>query len=108
MKKLIFIIIIPLFTSFGSKSKEYSKYTLVEFNTEWNQHNNIKKDYLAGIKIERALVERQPKHWRDDVKSVPLLYLYKGREVVKVWVADISLKLNISESDIYNAISEND
>jgi len=88
----------------GSKPTSYSKYSLVEFNTEWNQHNNIKEKRLAGMEVERALVEEQPKYWRDRVKSVPLLYLYEGKKVIKVWRADISFKLNVTSKDIYNAI----
>ncbi len=95
-------------TSFSGSSEKYNKYTLIEFNTEWNQHNNINRTFLNGIQIKRALVEDQDKRWRESVKAVPLLYLYKGSRVIKVWRAGISFRLNVSDNDIKEAILHNE
>lgn len=99
MKKII--ILLCLLTSLNSYSQ---KFTLLEINAKWNEHNNLPVNKLADIKIQFAWLEDQPKSIQNRVISVPTLILMNDGKSVAQWRAGINLKLEITEEEVLKAI----
>jgi len=78
MKKTIALILI-LFSS----SLFAQKYVLLEINSEWNWSNKAKIDRIRNIPHQIAYLENQTPTFREKVRSVPLVILYKdGRPIM--------------------------
>ena len=99
MKKIIIALLFSVF----SYSQEY---VLLEINSTWNLKNSAKIDKVKGVKHVVALLEDQPPSFREKVKSVPLVILYRDNHAVAQWTAGISLKLRITEEDILEAMNQ--
>jgi len=98
-----FICAILLFFTFNASAQ---KFTIVQFNAKWNDGHTVKIPNIKGVDVKFALLEDQPKHIREKIKSVPLIILYRDGQPVKQWNADLSFKLNITEEDILRALFE--
>lgn len=99
MKKIVTLIL--LLTCLNSYCQ---KFTLLEINARWNEHNNLPVDKLADIKIQFAWLEDQPNSIQRNVISVPILILMKEGKSVAQWRAGIDLKLQITEKEVIEAI----
>ncbi len=99
MKKIVTLIL--LLTCLNSYCQ---KFTLLEINARWNEHNNLLVDKLADIKIQFAWLEDQPNSIQRNVISVPTLILMKEGKSVAQWRAGIDLKLQITEKEVIEAI----
>ena len=99
MKKIVTLIL--LLTCLNSYCQ---KFTLLEINARWNEHNNLSVNKLADIKIQFAWLEDQPNSIQRNVISVPTLILMKEGKSVAQWRAGIDLKLQITEKEVIEAI----
>ena len=99
MKKIVTLIL--LLTCLNSYCQ---KFTLLEINARWNEHNNLSVNKLADIKIQFAWLEDQPSSIQKNVISVPTLILMKEGKSVAQWRAGINLKLIITEKEVKDAI----
>jgi hypothetical protein len=100
MKKTIALILI-LFSS----SLFAQKYVLLEINSEWNWSNKAKIDRIRNIPHQIAYLENQTPTFREKVRSVPLVILYKDGRPIMQWSADISFKLVIKKEEVLKAIA---
>ena len=100
MKKTIVLILILFSTSLFAQ-----KYVLLEINSEWNWSNKAKIDRIRNIPHQIAYLENQTPTFREKVRSVPLVILYKDGRPIMQWSADISFKLVIKKEEVLKAIA---
>ena len=100
MKKAIVLIFILFSSSLFSQ-----KYILMEINSEWNWSNKAKVDRIRNIPHQIAYLEDQTPKFREKVRSVPLVILYKDGRPIMQWTADISFKLVVRKEDVLKAIA---
>ena len=100
MKKAIVLIFILFSSSLFSQ-----KYILMEINSEWNWSNKAKIDRIRNIPHQIAYLEDQTHKFREKVRSVPLVILYKDGRPIMQWTADISFKLVVRKEDVLKAIA---
>ena len=100
MKKAIVLIFILFSSSLFSQ-----KYILMEINSEWNWSNKAKIDRIINIPHQIAYLEDQTPKFREKVRSVPLVILYKDGRPIMQWTADISFKLVVRKEDVLKAIA---
>lgn len=100
MKKTIVLIFILFSSSLFSQ-----KYVLMEINSEWNWSNKAKVDRIRNIPHQIAYLEDQTPKFREKVKSVPLVILYKDGRPIMQWTADISFKLIVRKEEVLKAIA---
>jgi hypothetical protein len=99
--KNILILITLLFFTINSYSQEY---TLLEINSEWNYRNNAKIAKVKGVKHVIAMLESQKPSFKQKIKSVPTVILYKDNHAIAQWDGGLSMKLELKEEDILAAI----
>ena len=100
MKKLI--VLIALFVSANSFTQEY---TVLHINSSWNYRNDYKQlNQIKGAKIVKALLEDQKASIRQQIKAVPLIFIYKGNSLVGRWDADISLSIKAPVEELQEVI----
>lgn len=100
MKKLI--VLIALFVSANSFTQEY---TVLHINSSWNYRNDYKQlNQIQGAKIVRALLEDQKASIRQQIKAVPVIFIYKGNSLIGRWDADISLKIKAPVEELQEVI----
>lgn len=105
MKYLLLILF--FFLPFKAKThSDVDRLSLVHVNAEWNKSNDIKIKYVKGIKIQFTSLEAQSESFKEKVKRVPILVLYKGNKAIYNWQADLSFKLDITEEEIKNIIEK--
>lgn len=101
MKKLTVLIV--LFVSVINYSQDY---TLLHINSNWNTKNDYKDlNKLKGIKIVKAFLEDQKPSIRNQITSVPVIFLYKDNHVIGRWDGGISLEIKISYLEIQEIIN---
>ena len=100
MKKLI--VLIALFVSANSFTQEY---TVLHINSSWNYRNDYKQlNNIKGAKIVKALLEDQKPSIRQQIKAVPVIFIYKGNSLVGRWDADISLSIKAPVEELQEVI----
>ena len=99
MKKNIAIFLLLLSSTVYSQ-----KYVLLEVNSEWNWSNKAKVAKIRNIPHQIAYLEEQTPGFRQKVKSVPLVILYKDGRPIMQWSADISFKLIVTKEQVVAAI----
>jgi len=100
MKKLI--VLIALFVSANSFTQEY---TVLHINSSWNYRNDYKQlNNIKGAKIVKALLEDQNPSIRQQIKAVPVIFIYKGNSLVGRWDADISLSIKAPVEELQEVI----
>lgn len=105
MKYLLLILF--FFLPFKAKTHiDMDRLSLVHVNAEWNKSNDIKIKYVNGIKIQFTSLEAQSERFKEKIKRVPILILYKGDRAIYNWQADLSFKLDITEEEIKNIIEK--
>ena len=100
MKKII--VLIALFVSANSFTQEY---TVLHINSSWNYRNDYKQlNKIKGAKIVKALLEDQKPSIRQQIKAVPVIFIYKGNSLVGRWDADISLSIKAPVEELQEVI----
>jgi len=100
MRKIIVLLALIFSTSLFSQD-----YLLLEVNSEWNWKNKAKIDRIRNIPHQIAYLENQTPKFREKVRSVPLVILYKNGRPIMQWSADISFKLVIKKEEVLRAIA---
>jgi hypothetical protein len=99
--KQIFVLI-ALFVYAVASSQEY---TVLHINSSWNTRNDYKQlNEIKGAKIIKALLEDQQPQIKRQIKSVPVVIIYKGNNVIGRWDADISLTIKAPVEEMQEAI----
>ena len=96
------LILISLLFSINSFCQEY---TLLEINSEWNR-NKAEIEKVEGIKHILALLEEQKPSFKEKVRSVPTVILYKDNHAIAQWDGGLSMKLRLTRKDILEAIEK--
>lgn len=100
MKKLTVLIV--LFVYVINYSQEY---TLLHINSNWNTKNDYKDlSKLRGVKIVKVFLEDQNPSIKNQIKSVPVIFIYKGSSLIGRWDADISLTIKAPVQEMQEAI----
>ena len=99
--KQIFALI-ALFVYAICSSQEY---TVLHINSSWNYRNDYKQlNDIKGAKIVKALLEDQNANVKRQIKSVPVIFIYKGNSLIGRWDADISLTIKAPVEEMQEAI----
>lgn len=100
MRFLIYILFVLLLCSFIPQ-----QYTLIHINSTWNSRNDYKDlNKLEGVKIVKANLEDQAPSIRQQIKAVPVIFIYKGSNLIGRWDADISLKIKAPVEELQEVI----
>ena len=101
MKKLLVLIV--LIVSAISNAQDY---TVLHINSSWNSKNDFKDlSKIKGARIVKVLLEDQQPSIRNQIKSVPTIFIYKDNHVIGRWDGGISLKISISYNEIQDLIN---
>jgi hypothetical protein len=99
--KQIFVLI-ALFVYAVASSQEY---TVLHINSSWNTRNDYKQlNEIKGAKIIKAFLEDQQPSIRQQIKAVPVIFIYKGNNLIGRWDADISLTIKAPVEEMQEAI----
>ena len=79
---------------------------VMQINAKWNKHHNIDLKELKGCKVEFGWLEDQPKNLQSQVKTVPIVVIFKNGTPVKQWNADLSFTLDVDLSEIQSVVNE--
>ena len=102
MKKIF--VLIALFVFVTTSSQEY---TVLHINSWWNYKNDYKHlDKIKGAKVVTALLEDQKSSIKQQIKSVPVIFLYKDRSLIGRWDGGISLEIDIPVEEIQSVINK--
>jgi len=74
--------------------------TILQVNAKWNQHNDMQIKGVKGAKIQYAVLEDQSIKFQKAIKSVPAILIYKDQSLVWKKEAGLTLKLNITISEL--------
>tara|TARA_R100000231_G_scaffold38174_1_gene33467 strand:- start:1714 stop:2055 length:342 start_codon:yes stop_codon:yes gene_type:complete len=97
------IVLIVLFVSAVSSSQEY---TILHINSSWNSKNDYKDLYkIKGAKIVKALLEDQNTSIKNQIKSVPAIFVYKDNSLIGRYDGGISLKILTPYYEIQDLIN---
>ena len=103
MKKLV--VLIALFVFAISNSQEF---TVLHINSSWNSRNDYKDlNEIRGVKVIRVLLEEQSSAVKSQIKSVPVIFIYKDRSLIGRWDADISLTIKAPVEELQNVVNRN-
>lgn len=101
MKKLL--VLIALFVYAIASSQEY---TVLHINSSWNTRNDYKHlNKIQGAKIVKAFLEDQKPSIRNQIKSVPVIFIYKDNSLIARYDADISLTIKNPISELQEVIN---
>jgi len=101
MKKLILIIF--LFFAYNSNGQDIR---VIQINAKWNQQNTLYLDNLKGCKYEYAWLEEQGDNLKNQIKSVPVILIWKGSKRVKTYQAGLDFKLPVTKDNIQEYINQ--
>jgi hypothetical protein len=102
MKQIFALIALFVFAIASSQD-----YTVLHINSSWNFRNDYKDlNKIEGAKIVRALLEEQKQSIRSQIKSVPVIFLYRERNLIGRWDAGISLSIKVPVEDIQEVIDK--
>ena len=99
--KQIFVLI-ALFVYAIGNSQEF---TVLHINSSWNYKNDYKYlDKIKGAKVVTALLEEQKSSIKSQIKSVPVMFIYKDRSLIGRYDGGISLSIDVPVEEIQNLI----
>ena len=102
MKQIFALIALFVFAIASSQD-----YTVLHINSSWNYRNDYKDlNKIKGAKIVRALLEEQKPSIKSQIKSVPVIFLYRERNLIGRWDAGISLSIKTPVSEIQQVIDK--
>lgn len=101
MKNLF--VLIALFVYAIASSQEY---TVLHINSSWNSRNDYKElNKIRGAKVIKALLEEQSASVKSQIKSVPVIFIYRDRSLIGRWDADISLTIKAPVEEMQSTIN---
>ena len=101
--KRIFVLIALFVYAIGSSQE----YTVLHINSSWNYKNDYKDlNKIKGAKIVTALLEEQKASIKQQIKSVPVIFLYRDRSLIGRWDGGISLKIDTPVEEIQAVIND--
>ena len=101
--KRIFVLV-ALFVYVSNYSQEY---TVLHINSGWNYKNDYKHlDKIKGAKIVTALLEEQKASIKQQIKSVPVIFIYRDRSLIGRWDGGILLKIDTPVEEIQAVIND--
>jgi hypothetical protein len=101
MKNLF--VLIALFVYAIASRQEY---TVLHINSSWNYRNDYKQlNQIKGAKVIKALLEEQSVSVKSQIKSVPVIFIYRDRSLIGRWDADISLTIKAPVEEMQKAIN---
>ena len=101
MKKLIVLIVFFAFAKVNAQD-----YTILHINSSWNSKNDYKDLYkIKGAKVVKALLEDQKPSIRNQIKSVPVMFIYKDNSLIGRYDGGISLKILTPYNEIQDLIN---
>ena len=99
--KQIFVLI-ALFVYAIGNSQEF---TVLHINSSWNYKNDYKHlDKIKGAKVVTALLEEQKSSIKSQIKSVPVMFIYKDRSLIGRYDGGISLSIDVPVEEIQSLI----
>lgn len=99
--KQIFVLI-ALFAYAIGNSQEF---TVLHINSSWNYKNDYKHlDKIKGAKVVTALLEEQKQSIKEQIKSVPVMFIYKDRSLIGRYDGGISLSIDVPLEEIQSLI----
>ena len=102
MKQILVVAALFVYAISGAQ-----EYTVLHINSSWNYKNDFKDlNKIKGAKIVKALLEDQKPSVRQQIKAVPVIFIYRDRSVIGRWDADISLKIKVSYEDMQKVIDD--
>lgn len=79
---------------------------VVQINAKWNKGNTLEElRYLENCNYVFGWLENQPYEIQSTVTSVPIVVVYKGDVPKMQYVADVSLKLNVTVDEIQRLVN---
>lgn len=80
--------------------------TVLQINAKWNE-SNTRNDLskLRGCKYQFGWLEDQPESVSKNISSVPSVIIFKDGKPVKVYRADLSLRLGVPFKEIQDEIN---
>ena len=101
--KQIFVLIALFVYAIGSSQE----YTVLHINSSWNYKNDYKDlNKIKGAKIVTALLEEQKASIKQQIKSVPVIFIYRDRSLIGRWDGGISLKIDTPVEEIQAVIND--
>ena len=100
-----FLLFSPSNVLVSDSNTEVSEITVLQINAKWNKHHNIDLKELKGCKVNFGWLEDQPQTLQSQVKTVPVIVVFKNNKPVKQWNADLSFKLNVDLKEIQNVVN---
>lgn len=100
MKNLITLIIFLFSTWVFSQD-----YKIVQVNAKWNTKNDVKlPNYISGVKVIYIYLEDQKPNFKNQIKYVPTILLFKNNKPIVQWTSNLSFKLVIPKDQLINEI----
>ena len=101
--KRIFVLIALFVYAIGSSQE----YTVLHINSSWNYKNDYKDlNKIKGAKIVTALLQEQKASIKQQIKSVPVIFIYRDRSLIGRWDGGISLKIDTPVEEIQAVIND--
>lgn len=98
-------ILIPLLFSVVTYAQQF---TVVQINARWNERNKVDLPFrIEGANVVYGYLEDQPESLKKQVKSVPVILVYKGSDPIGQFTAGLDLKLNVTKEEIAELILKN-
>lgn len=104
--RLLIVLLFLLFSPTVNSEAISSDITVLQINTSWNQQNDIDLRGLVGCKIQYGLLEHQKPSFKNKIKYVPLIVIYKGTTPIKQWTADLTFKLDVDLLEIQKEVNK--
>ena len=96
------LVVAALFVYAISTAQEY---TVLHINSSWNYRNDYRQlNQIKGVKVVKVLLEDQSASVKRQIKSVPVIFIYKGNSLIGRWDADISLTIKAPVEELQEAI----
>mgnify|MGYP001060075256 CR=1 FL=1 len=102
MTKYILLIMLHMWSDFA----QAQDITILQVNARWNQHNDMQIKSVEGAKIQYALLEDQSIKFRQAIKSVPVILIYKDQTLVWKKEAGLSFTLNLSGDELQRIVDK--
>jgi|TARA_A100001391_G_scaffold192658_1_gene167115 hypothetical protein len=100
--KQIFVLIALFAFALGSSQE----YTVLHINSSWNYKNDYKDlNKIKGAKIVTALLEEQKPSVKQQIKSVPVIFIYRDRNLIGKYDGGISLSIDTPVKEIQDLIN---
>lgn len=99
MKKLVFILFFLISMS------SFAQVKVVQINSSWNRHNDLKLN-LKNCQYEYALLEDLTPNLKNQVKSVPLIYVLHNGHIVGQFDGGLRMKLSVTEEELQAYIDQ--